>query len=48
MSANVKNMKKAVGLVALALAIFLTSCSVYTCPTYSKTVQKKAVKEIRM
>ena len=42
-----KNMKKAVTMMVLAAAILLTSCSTYTCPTYSK-VPQKVIKETRI
>ncbi|CAN5412431.1 hypothetical protein BH09BAC3_BH09BAC3_05080 [soil metagenome] len=41
-------MKKTATLVILAAAIVLSSCSSYTCPTYSKAPQKKEVKENRL
>jgi len=41
-------MKKAIILAVLAAAFILTSCSSYTCPTYSKAPQKKEVKENRL
>ena len=43
-----KNMKKTVALVVLAASIMLTSCSSYTCPTYSKAPQKVAAKESKI
>ena len=45
---NIKNMKKTVALVVLAASIVLTSCSSYTCPTYSKAPQKVAAKETKI
>ena len=45
---NIKNMKKTVALVVLVASIVLTSCSSYTCPTYSKAPQKVAAKETKI
>ena len=45
---KIKNMKKTVALVVLAASIVLTSCSSYTCPTYSKAPQKVAAKESKI
>ena len=41
-------MKKTLTLVLLAASILLTSCSSYTCPTYSKATQKTVAKEIKL
>jgi PBP1b-binding outer membrane lipoprotein LpoB len=41
-----KTMKKASILVVLAAAVVLSSCSTYTCPTYSKAPQEKAAGRI--
>lgn len=41
-------MKKAIPAMVIVVSIMLSACSTYTCPTYSKAPQKKAVKETRI
>ena len=48
MISNEKRMKKAVTLMVLAAAIVLSSCSSYTCPTYSKALQKMDVNKAKI
>jgi len=48
MVSNLRNMKKAVTLVVLATAIVLSSCTSYTCPTYSKAPQKMGVNKSKI
>ena len=48
MIANEMNMKKAIILVVVASAIAWSSCTSYTCPTYSKGQQKKVVSETKI
>jgi len=40
-------MKKSIAILAL-VAVAISACSQYTCPTYSKTPAQKTVKESRI
>lgn len=40
-------MKKSI-VILIAVAMTLASCSVYTCPTYSKAPQKKTSAEVKI
>jgi len=41
-------MKKSVALLILVASVVMSSCSSYTCPTYSKAPQKALKKETRI
>ncbi len=41
-------MKKSVAVLILVVAVMLSACSTYTCPTYSKAPAPKAQKETKI
>ncbi len=41
-------MKKSIAILILVVAVMVSACSTYTCPTYSKAPAQKTSKETRI